>query len=565
MAEYRKSSMDILNDLTKMFKETQFEEWAQIQSADEYAQQHPESNATQAFCDRFGISAENLHLIVDFLQSEPGTPEATEKLNTLLQKVEEHAPAGPVSRAQFAEWKELTQDAAQSMQDLNGSWASFNDAKKEFEKLLEERKEAEQQAAKRVEHLEAIGRPRLETIRQNIEEAARDILTLEEKLTSPSLQLTQEEQDELKNSLEAAKARVAAEKERYDILNAALEEAPKDLQAAVDARELAEAQLQQAEDTLKRQTFADNATALISMLPERMSDAIKRAPVLEATTFNIKLMSQDVKELATKYQEKSQEYGRGKFLFTDITKAQELQASDNKLKRWFGDIVIDREVNRVQKHFGKELRRDVEELQKAFDKEMGRTHAIFNLGVKCRQLRDNVVMNVATFVAKMELSEVNRYEKKIMLAKEHAEAQVMREMKRDSRYAEMEPDSIKQTDDYKKRLKEVVDARVKTYEGHKQKALDNFKSSYTHVHNIAKSREEHYKDLAQRAAKLEATRVDLQKSHDLNPAFSLDKQMTGFSHDLNQLMRHHNAQVAAFAFIENKDVQQVMDEVERDR
>ena len=555
----KKTAVEILEEMTKMFKETNFEEWAQIQSADEYVQQHPGADNMQAFSERFGLSQENLHSIIEFLQCEPGTPESKEKLKELIDTITDHVPKGVISHAEFNEWKAMTQEATNAMQELSESWEELNQRKAEFEATKADLIAEEQKALKEKETAEQS----LAKAQHNMEQTKKRIETMENKLTNPDQQLDEEQRKRIEKALLTAKTTLANQEAKLQIAQEVLDQSSTAYQNAIDVRESNDALLSQAEQDLKKKTFIDNATSLVCSLPERMEDAVKRAPILDATTLDIKELTKDVHELADKYQNRDMEYGRNKAGL--MKQAEDWQLSDNRIVSWIGTKIIDKEIDRIQDHYTKTLQSEIDDLQKKFDKETSRVGGIGGFFNNIAKKFEDWAIEGARNNAMDALEKINNIERKMKFEKDRADDQALKQLKKNNPELQNKTDAeIKNSDEFKKLSGEIAKARLQGLEDKRQTAMDAFKKNYKQVHDLSQEREARYVALAKKAAELDVTVKDLRKTHDINSGFQFH-QARGFAEDLKQLMDKHNQQVQSFANIKSQTAQQLMDEVERDR
>ena len=540
------TTIEFLEKFTQAFKDAKVEQWFDIEKADAYIQEHKRERKTapvlemNQFCEAFGVSKQDMHKIVDYLQCPQGSEDATKKLNGLLRNLANHMPKeGELSREAFDEWKQITKKAGEGLADLNKAWKELEKQKSDYETQKENLLKAIDSQKEGIRRLNSIiydaeqARKRLE---QDIEA---------QEAIKKSATATQAEKDAAEVKLETLRLQKSMAEALVINNKPVLESQERGVKTLEDKVRSIDKDLERTEASLRAKSFEINAVTLISAFPDKADTVLSKAAILTEKTREAQETAEEVYELADKYKDRHLEYGKHASWL--IQRAEAMQQTESRLLRALGNFIIDKEIDRVQAHYEKEVNQDIKELKKAIDQEMGRGKGLLATLQRWDEKTTDWVIQSDIKDAQRALQKVNKYEKQIMDAKAHAEQQVIINLKRaDPSLANKTNDAIKNTPEFKKAYAKMESIHVGDLEKKRDAQLEKFKDYYRNSQRLIRAREERQQSLMHELKALGHTVENLRGTNDISQGFKFAEQ-EGFEADLKTLLAHNSQQTQAFA------------------
>lgn len=471
---------------------------------------------------KLGISQDNLRKVASYLRLDITKDDAAyqqdmkKKLNGILDVMKSHLPEGAIDQATVDAWKQKVEEAAKTLEALQGEWNGLAASKASCEL---ERKQCEQTLAELDGKLKAAER-KLEEIQAQLEQKRADLkAALDSKDNGTLIQ-------ELADDIAKFSADVERQKAAIEDARASMSEAQTDL--ATHEQELADI-----ERDLQQKTFDVRAAMMVCALQENMQDAIKHMPLLDDKTQEAQELVEDVKTLSQDYEDLAKQYKGHR-----LDWGEALQRHDNFFLQKIGDALIDWKIADIQ--LGNEIATRSAFAKIAASAEWDKFRLDVG-GIFNKTSSKNIQWH--SDKAMKELAKINKLDARIQRQTARAEKQAMREMRRELGGRRMSRSAIEQSPAYKEKVAELTKMRTARTRAKKEQHVQKFQKQY----NMVKERTDKRKEVLQKHEQSLAAlnrRIDVMREFgDIRGRADFTRDAS-FAQDLQQLLPKNMRQVS---------------------
>ena len=468
----------------------------------------------------FGISRSNLGKILAYLQMDPSDPsperqaEAKERLGEIVNAMQTHIPEGPVDKQLFEEWRARVQEASQALEQLHESWDGLSATKAYCE---QERKDAQEQLRlAREKHKET--KKALDTVQEQVNQKNKEIIAAIQALPKGQ---TLEADNPLQQQAQELHKEVKALEQNLNDQEVALSSLEETLKEKKDA-------LIQAEKELKAKTFDVRAATMTCALQEHMAKALEHSPLLIEKTQEAQDICEEVNDLSKEYESLAQQYSGIRVAMGEL-----MQESSIGVVQDLGNAMLDWKVSSIQKQNERDAKRDLAWMGiQASLKE-----CVMEFGGRLNKMSSKYI-ELHTQNALSELKDINRIEKRIEREEKRAQAQVIRDLRRDHKKEGLTLQQLQELPEYQEKLAARRKVRTQNLQNKRDRKIKDFQKEFGKVQEAAKKRESVYKDYTGRVVKL-ANKIDMMRGFgDMRENNRLDNKVRGFVDDLKSLRPH---------------------------